>query len=45
MKKAASELPWPMDATDAQRVEFLIALYGQLAARLAVEKKTKKRKL
>lgn len=32
-------------ATDRQRVEFLFALYEQLTAPLAVEKKPKKRKL
>lgn len=32
-------------ATDRLRVEYLFALYEQLTAPLAVEKKTKKRKL
>ncbi len=31
--------------TDRQRVEYLFALYEQLTAPLAVEKKVKKRKL
>jgi hypothetical protein len=31
--------------TDRQRVEYLFAIYEQLTAPLAVEKKVKKRKL